>query len=87
MFLYPNNLSTQALARQANTIAYVMQEKQQKERWGKDPAYQAWRQRTNLLVPLPKLWSGPLCIRQQPAMVVQEHASQVGLQLNAADTC
>lgn len=31
-----------------------MQEKQQKERWGKDPAFQAWRRNTNLLLPIPK---------------------------------
>ena len=34
----------------------LLQEKQQKERWGKDPAYQAWRERTNLLVPVPNPW-------------------------------
>mmetsp|Transcript_17701 Transcript_17701/g.53238 ORF Transcript_17701/g.53238 Transcript_17701/m.53238 type:complete len:303 (-) Transcript_17701:471-1379(-) len=34
-----------------------MQEKQQKERWGKEPAFQAWRRNTNLLVPIPKFWS------------------------------
>ncbi|KAK9801995.1 hypothetical protein WJX73_007868 [Symbiochloris irregularis] len=32
-----------------------MQEKQQAERWGKDPAFQAWKKSTHLLVPLPKI--------------------------------
>jgi steroid 5-alpha reductase family enzyme len=31
-----------------------MQEKQQKERWGKEPAFQAWKRNTNLLLPIPK---------------------------------
>ncbi|GMH45935.1 hypothetical protein BSKO_13899 [Bryopsis sp. KO-2023] len=35
-----------------------LQEKQAKERWGQDPAYQEHRRRTNLLVPIPKFWVG-----------------------------
>lgn len=27
---------------------------QQKERWGKEPAFQAWKRNTNLLIPIPK---------------------------------
>lgn len=35
-----------------------MQEKQQAERWGKDPAFHAWKRKTHLLVPLPKYVPG-----------------------------
>ena len=34
-----------------------LQEAQAKARWGEDPAYQAYRARTFLLLPLPKFWS------------------------------
>ena len=35
-------------------LPWNLQEKQQKERWGKEAAFQAWRRNTNLLVPIPK---------------------------------
>lgn len=35
-------------------IWVVMQEKQAKERWGKEEAYQAYRRSTSLLLPIPK---------------------------------
>ena len=42
-----------------------LQEKQQKERWGDDPAYQEYRRNTWLLLPLPK-YAGNNCCHRCP---------------------
>ena len=36
-----------------------LQERQAQQRWGADPAFQAWRARTWLLFPLGPRWCGP----------------------------